>query len=127
MHDLSEMPSLDPQAHPGDPKMSWHAEQPGQAEPQATPRRAVGAWYPRLIILCGVAYTTFFIAQLRDEVFYSGDGGLKALLVQQLSRGEFTDALKLPAEPWVRLLWVPVVFDVEETLIKLSGDGKAEL
>jgi hypothetical protein len=42
---------------------------------------------------------------IRDEVFVSGDGGIKALVAKQFARGDWHADLRLPAEPWVQQLW----------------------
>lgn len=39
------------------------------------------------------------------DAFYSGDGGLKALLAEQLSAGQWRFDLNLPVAEWVRSLW----------------------
>ncbi|HEX5659671.1 MAG TPA: hypothetical protein VFX59_20890, partial [Polyangiales bacterium] len=39
------------------------------------------------------------------DVFYTGDAGLKSLLIEQLARGDVRPQLELPAPPWVRALW----------------------
>ena len=86
----------------------------GSAIPNATGQAAGGdvgraprvrAWLPAIVIVAGIGYSLFLLSHVRDEVFYSGDGGLKALLVKQFSDGRVSDALDLPAEPWVKDLW----------------------
>nr|WP_290227420.1 hypothetical protein [Trichocoleus desertorum] len=56
-----------------------------------------------------------------NDVFYSGDGGLKALLAQQFSAGSFHFDLRLPVNTWIQSLWdiglypfrPPFVYNVE--------------
>lgn len=45
------------------------------------------------------------VSSIPGEVFFSGDGGLKALMVKQLLRGEWSAALSLGEPAWVRALW----------------------
>nr|WP_190803626.1 hypothetical protein [Leptolyngbya sp. FACHB-261] len=42
---------------------------------------------------------------IQEEIYFSGDGGLKALLAKQLSSGNLRLDLILPAETWVQQLW----------------------
>jgi hypothetical protein len=59
----------------------------------------------RLVLLAGVAFTLFLNASLTDEVFFSGDGGVKALMVRQFAAGGWHADLRLESEPWVEALW----------------------
>ena len=45
-----------------------------------------GSWG---IILAGVLFSLYLLCQVPDGVYFSGDGGLKALLAQQLGAGIF--------------------------------------
>ena len=60
---------------------------------------------PLLVVLTGVLLTLFLQFYVSDGVFFSGDGGLKALLAQQFASGELRFDLSLPAADWVRELW----------------------
>jgi hypothetical protein len=60
---------------------------------------------PNIIIFAGILYSIFLLWNTQDEVFFSGDAGIKALLVKQHSRGEFSVDLRLSAETWVDQLW----------------------
>ncbi|MGC1310582.1 MAG: hypothetical protein WA885_25410 [Phormidesmis sp.] len=69
------------------------------------------ALIPGLIILVGVLLTLWMQTFVRNGVVFSGDGGLKALLAQQLAQqlqtGSFPleMALKIPAPDWAISLW----------------------
>ena len=73
--------------------------------------RLYGALLPGAIIFLGILLTLWIQTFTRDGVVFSGDGGLKALLAQQLSRqlaaGDLTldMALQLPAADWVEAVW----------------------
>ena len=58
-----------------------------------------------LVFSLGLLYTLLLQTFVKDEVFFSGDGGLKALLTRQFSRGEYHVDLRLPSPLWVKQLW----------------------
>lgn len=60
---------------------------------------------PWAVILAGVLFTLYLQWLIKDETFFSGDGGLKFVLTKQLSLGNFRFDLDLPAVTWVRNLW----------------------
>lgn len=60
---------------------------------------------PLLIILSGVIFSLYLLSQIPDEIYFSGDGGLKALLAKQLSSGKLRFDLDLVAPQWVHNLW----------------------
>lgn len=64
----------------------------------------------RLLLLAGVAFTLLLCATLPDEVFFSGDGGVKALMVRQFAAGGWHADLRLAAEPWVEALWAEELY-----------------
>ncbi|MEO0457933.1 MAG: dolichol-phosphate mannosyltransferase [Cyanobacteria bacterium P01_A01_bin.114] len=61
--------------------------------------------WPLAILLIGGLLTLWLQVYSRNGVLFSGDGGLKALLAQQLGSGNLSLDLQLPAEPWVQTLW----------------------
>jgi hypothetical protein len=63
------------------------------------------ARFDLLLIVAGIACTLFVASQIPGEIFFSGDGGLKALHAKQHLRQGFSVALDLEAEPWVQRLW----------------------
>jgi len=62
---------------------------------------------PLLMAVVALGLALSFVQQctIPDEVFYSGDGGMKALVAKQFARGDWHADLRLPAEPWVEALW----------------------
>ena len=40
------------------------------------------------------------LAEVTDEVFFNGDGGLKLLMTKQYAVGDFSSDLRFPAPPW---------------------------
>jgi hypothetical protein len=57
------------------------------------------------ILVAGFVWSAALYALAPTDVFFTGDAGLKSLLIDQLSRGELRPQLALAAEPWVRALW----------------------
>ncbi|MEM8805989.1 MAG: dolichol-phosphate mannosyltransferase [Cyanobacteria bacterium P01_G01_bin.38] len=68
-----------------------------------------GRGWPLVILLIGGLLTLGLQVYSRNGVLFSGDGGLKALMAQQmaqqLTRGNLSLDLQLPGEPWVQALW----------------------
>ena len=65
-------------------------------------------WSRLALLLAAVASAGFcalLLAQVRDGVFYSGDGGLKYLMTAQLARGELYPDLRLQAPARIHDLW----------------------
>ncbi|MEL6814654.1 MAG: hypothetical protein AAFP03_07550 [Cyanobacteria bacterium J06598_3] len=81
------------------------------ASRRKSPLGLLAAFFPALIFLGGIALTLWMQTFTRDGVVFSGDGGLKALLAQQLAgqlkAGSFPldMALSLPASEWISALW----------------------
>lgn len=61
--------------------------------------------FPWLIIIGGILFTLSLQTYTQGGVFFSGDGGLKALLAQQFAQGDWHFDLRLPAPDWVIELW----------------------
>ncbi len=68
---------------------------------------------PLTIILVGVLYSLYLQLQISDEVFFSGDAGLKLLLTKQFASGKFQIDLDLPVESWVGNLWANGLYPFE--------------
>lgn len=73
--------------------------------------------FPLLIILVGVLFSLYLQGQIADGVYFSGDAGLKALLAQQLSRGELRFDLVPPTQTWVSNLWNDGLYPYEEPFV----------
>lgn len=72
---------------------------------------------PWAIILAGVVYSLYLISLVPEGVFFSGDGGLKALLAEQFSRGKFHADLLQPQEAWIRQLWQQGLYPYEPPFV----------
>ncbi|QSJ21141.1 hypothetical protein JYQ62_36940 [Nostoc sp. UHCC 0702] len=60
---------------------------------------------PLLIILCGIAFSLYLLSCIPDEIYFSGDAGLKALLAKQFSSGKLNFDLDLTVPSWVQNVW----------------------
>ncbi|MDJ0690713.1 MAG: dolichol-phosphate mannosyltransferase [Xenococcaceae cyanobacterium MO_188.B32] len=72
---------------------------------------------PPIIILVGILFSVYLQGQVPEGVYFSGDAGLKALLSQQLARGDFRFDLIPPAETWIRNLWQDGFYPYEEPYV----------
>ncbi|MBD2502608.1 LA_3751/LA_3752 family putative glycosyltransferase [Anabaena azotica] len=60
---------------------------------------------PLVIILSGIIFSLYLLSQVPDDIYFSGDAGLKALLARQLSAGKLNFDLNLTVPSWVQNLW----------------------
>lgn len=88
---------------------------------ESSSRRGHLAW---MTILTGVFLTLFLQSLISDEVFYSGDGGLKALLAKQFAAGSFHVDLRLDADAWVRDLWGQGLYPFESPFVYQRSGGR---
>jgi hypothetical protein len=79
----------------------------------------VCAVLPWLVLLSGVAYALYLQGLVPDESFFSGDGGLKALMTRQLAEGPRRFDLLLEAPPEVQSLWDAGLYPFEPPFVYL--------
>ena len=72
---------------------------------------------PLIIILMGILFSVYLQGQVPEGIYFSGDAGLKALLAQQLARGDFRFDLIPPSEAWIRNLWQNGLYPYEEPYV----------
>ncbi len=77
---------------------------------------------PLSIILLGILWTLFLVFQNPENIFFSGDGGLKALLARQWATGNLRFDLTLPTLPWVEELWKKGLYPFEAPFIYLISN-----
>jgi hypothetical protein len=58
-----------------------------------------------VVLIAGLAWSAALYALAPTDVFFTGDAGLKSLLIEQLARREVRPQLELQEQPWVRALW----------------------
>jgi hypothetical protein len=67
--------------------------------------RGTKRWPIALVFAAGVLYSLFVVVSIPDEVFFSGDAGVKALLTKEFSRGALDLQLELQAPAPAREAW----------------------
>ncbi|MEA5509684.1 hypothetical protein VB715_07895 [Crocosphaera sp. UHCC 0190] len=73
-----------------------------------------GSFLPIFTIVAGILFLVYLQAQIPKGVYFSGDAGLKSLLAQQLSTGQFRFDLLPPSESWVQQLWSQGLYPYEK-------------
>ncbi len=58
-----------------------------------------------VVILIGFLYSLFLCSSIPKDVFFNGDGSLKAILARQLSQGKLRFDLIETTAPWIHRLW----------------------
>ncbi|MBW2206937.1 MAG: hypothetical protein JRG79_08490, partial [Deltaproteobacteria bacterium] len=80
-------------------------ERPLNKHASAHCRIAIGQLSILLLLVAGVLFTLSLQFSRYDEVFFTGDGGVKTLMVRQFATGMWQADLQLRADPWIRELW----------------------
>ena len=70
-----------------------------------------------LIIGGGILFSLYLQGQVADGVYFSGDGGLKALLAKQLASGELRFDLVVPEAPLIQNLWNEGLYPYDEPYV----------
>ena len=70
-----------------------------------------------VIIGVGILFSLYLQGQVADGVYFSGDGGLKALLAKQLASSELRFDLAVPEAPWIQELWNGGLYPYEEPYV----------
>ena len=77
------------------------------------------SWLPWVVLGIGAVYTLYLQGLVQDGVFYSGDAGIKLLMIKQFLAGNLKGFLELPEEGWVRELWAQGLYPFEPPFIHL--------
>lgn len=77
---------------------------------------------PWIVIFAGIVFTLYLQLQIPQDVFFSGDAGLKALLSKQLGSGQLRFDLVPPALPWVQNLWNNGLYPFETPFVYNLGN-----
>ena len=77
---------------------------------------------PWVIILAGIFFSLYLVSLIPNDVYFSGDGALKALVAQQWGTGQFRFDLVQSTEPWVRQLWQDGLYPYEEPFVYQVAD-----
>ncbi|MFA6241252.1 MAG: hypothetical protein WC655_10005 [Candidatus Hydrogenedentales bacterium] len=74
------------------------------------------AWLVWLVLASGIGFTLALQTLVpTQEVFFSGDGGEKALQMRQYAAGQFHVDLRLTSDPWTQGLWKQGLIPGDET------------
>lgn len=73
--------------------------------------------FPLVIILFGIFVSLYLQGQIAPEVYFSGDGGLKALLTKQLASGQLRFDLITPTASWIHDLWHQGLYPYEPPFV----------
>ncbi len=78
-------------------------------------------WIP-LVFAAGIVYMLALQLVVSDGAFFSGDGGLNALLAENISAGNFQFDLKFAEPSWARTLWDQGLFPYSQPFVyQLAG------
>jgi hypothetical protein len=70
-----------------------------------------------LIYLAGLLYLLYLGSYIREDVFYSADGGLKFIVVRQINAGEGFQYLRIRQPGWVREIWTQGFFPLKPPFV----------
>ncbi|MDJ0575564.1 MAG: dolichol-phosphate mannosyltransferase [Xenococcaceae cyanobacterium MO_234.B1] len=73
--------------------------------------------FPLITILVGILFSLYLQRIVLDGVYFSGDGGLKALLAKQLSSGTLRFDLVIPQQSWIQDLWNDGLYPYDEPYV----------
>ena len=62
-------------------------------------------WSVYLVALLSVVYLAFLVSSAQPGVFFSSDGGIKYLVVKQITEGHGFKYMYLPQPQWVHQIW----------------------
>ncbi|HAX78168.1 MAG TPA: dolichol-phosphate mannosyltransferase [Cyanobacteria bacterium UBA11372] len=72
---------------------------------------------PWLVIFAGILFTLYLQLLIPEDVYFSGDAGLKALLSKQLASGVLRFDLVPPPQKWVQNLWNNGLYPFENPFV----------
>lgn len=102
---------------------TWWADLSKDKDFPARPLERGSAWLPWAVMGTGVVFTLYLQGMVKDGVFFSGDAGIKLLMIKQLLSGDFKGFLNLPVQDWVKELWSQGLYPFEPPFIHLH-DGR---
>src|ERR1700722_13734696 len=79
--------------------------------------------YVYLVALLSVLYLVFLVSSAQPGVFFSSDGGIKYLVVKQLTEGHGFKYLYLPQPQWVQQTWANGFFPFRPPFLYSSPNG----
>src|SRR5580658_8619677 len=79
--------------------------------------------YVYLCALFSAVYLAFLVSSAQPGVFFSSDGGVKYLVVKQLSEGHGFKYMYLPQPQWVQQVWANGFFPFRPPFLYSSPNG----
>ena len=79
--------------------------------------------YVYLVALFSAVYLAFLASSAQPGVFFSSDGGVKYLVVKQLTEGHGFKYIYLPQPQWVHEIWANGFFPFKPPFLYPSPDG----
>jgi hypothetical protein len=79
--------------------------------------------YVYLVALLSVLYLAILVSSAQPGVFFSSDGGIKYLVVRQLTEGHGFKYMYLPQPQWVQQIWANGYFPFKPPFLYSSPNG----
>jgi hypothetical protein len=75
------------------------------------------------IYFFAVLFLIYLVSSVRPDVFFSGDGGVKFIVVKQLATGAGSKSIYLPHPEWVKAIWNKGYFPINKPFVYPSPEG----
>ena len=82
------------------------------------------AFLPAIVFGAGCLFLVMLLSTIKPAVFFSGDGGLKYLVAQQVNKQEGAVKLKLAANDWVNDIWQKGFYPFKPPFVYDQQGGK---
>src|SRR4051812_26061866 len=79
---------------------------------------------PYLVLFTGILFLSLLLSLVKPGIFYSGDGGIKFLEVEQVSRTGSFEPLQTPHPRWVQQIWNEGYYPVKTPFIYNTSHGR---
>jgi hypothetical protein len=79
---------------------------------------------PYIVLLLGIVYLAFLASAIQPDSFFSGDGGIKLMVIKQYNEGHGFKYLHLSQEPWVQDIWKQGYFPFDKPFTYATAEGQ---
>ncbi len=79
---------------------------------------------PFLVFVAGLCFITSLLFTIKKDAFFSGDAGLKYLMVKQISHGGSYYTIDLNSTAWVKEIWSQGFYPLKSPFVYDSPRGK---
>lgn len=76
-----------------------------------------------IVFFLSFCYLALLVSSTQRDIFFSGDGGMKYVVVQQVQRGEGFKYLHLGQPQWVKDIWLDGFFPFKKPFVYPSPEG----